>query len=330
MPEENLTILRIFVDLAMPAEVLEKLREGTQGHELVFPESPITSVLAKAPPDPKLAGAQVAFGQPDPQAIERAGPLRWIHISSSGITRYDTPEFRALLAQRNIALSNSAMVYQEPCALHALSFMMAQARNLPQALQTRVPASSKTWQTLRGSCAPLRGKTALILGCGAIGKRLAELLRPLGMNLLAYRRRARGDEGLPVLTRDQLDHALAHQADHIINILPDSSETRHFFNAARFSTLKPGAVFYNIGRGATVDQEALLAALRSGRLGAAWLDVTDPEPLPDDHPLWAEPRCHITPHVAGGHENETQSLVDHFLDNFKRFIRGEPLLDRVM
>ena len=120
------------------------------------------------------------------------------------------------------------------------------------------------------------------------------------------------------------------EADHVVNILPDSAETRHFFDAARFSAIKPGAIFYNIGRGTTVNQDALLDALRSGRIGAAWLDVTEPEPLPDDHPLWAEPNCFITPHVAGGHTDETKTLVRHFLKNFERFVRGEPLLDRVM
>ena len=74
----------------------------------------------------------------------------------------------------------------------------------------------------------------------------------------------------------------------------------------------------------------MLEALRSGRIGAAWLDVTEPEPLPDEHPLWAEPNCFITPHVAGGHADETKTLVRHFLKNFERFVRGEPLLDRVM
>ena len=272
----------------------------------------------------------VAFGQPDLQAIAEAVQLKWIHVSSSGITRYDTPEFRALMAGRKIPVSNSAGVYQEACATHVLSFMLAQARSLPVALRTRTANGTDAWRALRGSCVPLRGQTVLILGYGAIGRRLVEMLRPFAMKLIAYRRKARGDEGVPVVTEDQLAHTLADEADHIVNILPDNPESRHFFNAARFAALKPGAVFYNIGRGSTVDQDALLAALRSGRVGSAWLDVTDPEPLPDDHPLWAEPRCFITPHVAGGHFEETKTLVRHFLQNFDRFVEGKPLLDRVM
>jgi phosphoglycerate dehydrogenase-like enzyme len=94
--------------------------------------------------------------------------------------------------------------------------------------------------------------------------------------------------------------------------------------------IKPRAAFYNIGRGTTADQSALRDALRSGRIGAAWLDVTEPEPLPNDHPLRKEPNCFITPHIAGGHAGEAKTLVRHFLQNFERFLRGDPLLDRIM
>jgi phosphoglycerate dehydrogenase-like enzyme len=321
--------LGIFVDLALAPDVLKLLQEGTRGHQLVFPKTPVSSVLAKAERDPQFATVDVAFGQPEPQAIAEADRLKWIHVSSSGITRYDNPKFRALMAERKIAVSNSASVYDEACAIHALSFMLAQARKLPLALKTRAASGTNAWYAIRGSSGTLRGETVLIAGYGAIGIRLAELLRPFDMKVIAYRRKARGDEGVPVVTGDKLAAALA-EADHIVNILPDSGETRHFFDAIRFATIKPGAVFYNIGRGTTVAQDALLDALRSGRLKAAWLDVTEPEPLPDGHPLLAEPNCYITPHVAGGHVDETKTLVRHFLENFDRFICGKPLLDRVM
>jgi phosphoglycerate dehydrogenase-like enzyme len=124
--------------------------------------------------------------------------------------------------------------------------------------------------------------------------------------------------------------AALRQAQHVVNILPESDHTRRFFDAGRFAQLKPGSVFYNIGRGVTVDQNALAIALRSKQLRAAWLDVTDPEPLPDDHPLWQEPNCFITPHIAGGQGAEYEVLVRHFLDNFKRLVQGQPLADRVM
>lgn len=321
--------LRIFVDFAVPPEVLELLQAGTRGHQLVFPGTPVTSVLARAERDAQFATVDIAFGQPEPEAIAEASLLKWIHVSTSGITRYDNPQFRALMAERRIPVTNSASVYNEACAVHALSFMVAQARKLPLALKTRAASGTKDWNEIRGSSGTLRGETVLILGYGAIGRRLAELLRPFDMKVIAYRRKQRGDEGVPVVMEDRLADELA-EAEHIVNILPDSTATRHFFDAAGFAMIKPGAIFYNIGRGTTVNQDALLEALRSGRIGAAWLDVTEPEPLPDEHPLRKEPNCFITPHVAGGHAGEAKTLVRHFLENFDRFVRGEPLLDRVM
>lgn len=321
--------LRIYVDLAMPAETLGLLRRGTAGHELVLPARPVSSVLAKAERDPLFATVDVAFGQPDVQSITEAPRLRWVHVSSAGITRYDTPEFRALATGRRIAVSNSSGVYDEACAVHALGFMLAHARKLPLGLRTRTPNGSAEWQAVRAASGTLRDETVLLHGYGAIAKRLAELLRPFGVKLVAHRRRARGDEGMPVVTETGLPAALA-EADHVVNILPESVETRGFFDRARFASLKQGAVFYNIGRGATVNQDALVEALRSGRVGAAWLDVTDPEPLPDSHPLWSEPNCFVTPHVAGGHTGEVNTLVRHFLRNLERFVRGETLVDRVV
>lgn len=324
-----MTPLRIYVDFATTPEILAMLKEGTAGHVLVQPEKPIASVLVKAEKDPQFASVDVAFGQPDVQGIKESTRLKWVHVSSSGITRYDTTEFRALMAERGIQVSNSAGVYNEACAVHAMSFMLGQARQIPLGLRTRAASGTPEWLAVRANSRTLKGETVLILGYGAIGKRLAELLAPFGVKVLAYRRKARGDEGVPVVTDDGLEAALG-AADHVMNILPESASTIGFFDRARFASLKPGAVFYNIGRGTTVNQEALAETLHSGHLAAAWLDVTDPEPLPDGHVLWSAPNCHITPHTAGGHQDETKTLVRHFLENFQRYVKGEALVDRVM
>lgn len=321
--------LRIYVDLALPPDALELLRSDTAGHELVFPAKPVTSVLAKGEPDPQFNTVDVAFGQPDLRSISETTKLRWVHVSSAGITRYDTPEFRALATGRGLAVSNSSRVFDEACAVHALSFLLAQTRQLPAGLRARTPHGSDTWQALREASGTLRDETILILGYGSIGRRLTELLQPFGANVMAHRRKARGDEDIPVVTAEGLPTALA-EADHVVNILPESAETRGFFHRDRFASMKTGAAFYNIGRGATVDQDALVETLRSGHLGAAWLDVTDPEPLPEGHPLLSEPHCFITPHTAGGHSGEATTLVRHFLKNLERFVRGEPLIDRVI
>ena len=323
-----MTALRIYVDYSGSTEALSLLREETKGHELIFAHRPGGSVLHEAGADPKLADADIAFGQPDPRGIENAHRLKWIQVSSSGITRYDNPMFRALMAKRQIAVTNSAGVYDEPCAIHALSFILAQSRCLPAGLASRASNGSPEWNNLRNTCSLLRDKTILLVGYGAIGHRLAELLKPFEAKVIVYRRKPLGDENVPTISQEQLAAALA-TADHVVDILPDSAETRHFFNAARFAQMKEDVVFYNIGRGATVDQPALVDALRT-RLAAAWLDVTEPEPLPNGHPLLNAPNCFITPHIAGGHTDESGTLVRHFLKNFGRFLNNETLVDRVM
>jgi len=116
---------RIFVDYAIPPDALELLQAGTRGHQLVFPQKPVASVLSEPERDPQFATADIAFGQPDPQAVAEAVKLKWIHVSSSGITRYDNPKFRALVSERKITVTNSAGVYNEACAVHVLSFMLA-------------------------------------------------------------------------------------------------------------------------------------------------------------------------------------------------------------
>ena len=169
----------------------------------------------------------------------------------------------------------------------------------------------------------------LLVGYGAIARRLSELCAPFAFDLIALRRQPRGDEAVPVRPVAELEQLLP-TADHMVDLLPANAETTRLFDRRRFAAMKPGAVFYNIGRGTTVDQEALGETLRSGRLRAAYLDVTDPEPLPPQHPLWTTPNCVITPHTAGGHENEWVRLVKHFLANLHRHDAGQPLLDRVI
>lgn len=321
--------LKIYSDSPLSTSAEKLLKEGVAPHEIIFAPNPSTSVLSNAAPDPRFGAADIAFGQPAVASILQSRQLRWVHITSAGYTRYDNPEFRAAAAARRLFFTNSSTVYAGPCAEHVFSFMLAQSRRLPLALKSRCEDGSADWDRLRDQAVSLRNQKVLILGFGAIATKLLELLRPFQMHIVGFRRRPKGDEGIPIIAEQHLAQALA-DADHVINILPASGETFHFISEQRLAAMKPGAVFYNIGRGKTVDQNALFSALQSGRLDAAWLDVTDPEPLPSGHPLLSAPNCFITPHTAGGHRNETESLVRHFLENFRRFLDNAPLLDRVM
>ncbi len=322
-------MLTIWTNSRFAEAAHDELTEGVKPHRLIFSQQLSASNLAKAAPDPALQEADIAFGQPDPDFTLQCPKLRWVHLTTAGYTRYDGAAFRQAFGGRGSVLTNSSLVYDEPCAEHVLAFMLAHARQLPQSLDTQ--RTDRAWPTLetRAKTALLLGQNVVLLGFGAIGHRLAEMLAPFHAKITAVRRRPAGNENVTVVTEDRLPAALA-TADHVVNILPDNPATVGFVNTDRLAAMKPGAIFYNVGRGTTVDQEALLAALQSGRLGAAYLDVTDPEPLPPQHPLWTAPNCFITPHSAGGHRDEAHRLVQHFLDNLRRFEKGEALEDRVI
>jgi phosphoglycerate dehydrogenase-like enzyme len=208
--------------------------------------------------------------------------------------------------------------------------MLAFGRQLLPAHRDQLADRSWHFTERRRDSRLLNGETVLMLGFGAIGRRLAELLAPFGMKLFAVRRRLHSERGVHIIPEEKVSPALA-AADHIVNILPENDSTRNYVNARRLGWCKPGAKFYNIGRGTTVDQDALAGQLRAGRLGAAYLDVTDPEPLPPSHPLWTAPNCYITPHTAGGRIDQDDALVRHFLKNLAAFEDGaEGMTDRVI
>jgi phosphoglycerate dehydrogenase-like enzyme len=319
--------LTIWCNAEFPPDVTAHLKQATANHRLLI-EPERAANISSGGPSQLLAEADIAFGQPDADQIKELPNLRWIHLTSAGYTRYDLPEIQAALNKRDAQLTNSSSVFDEPCAQHLLAFMLAQARQLPLAMVDQLGARSWTYEQLRPATRLLKGQTVLILGFGAISRRLVELLHPFDLNLIGVRRHVKGDERIEVHPIEALP-SLLPMADHVVDVLPASPSTNQLIDAACFQFMKPGAVFYNIGRGTTVDQSALIAALNSGKIEAAYLDVTDPEPLPSDHPLWTAHNCFITPHIGGGHDQEYPNLLNHFLANLERFESGKPLRDRV-
>lgn len=287
------------------------------------------SVLAEGEADPALAEADIAYGQPQPSAVIAQPRLRWVAVSTAGYTRYDTEEFRSAMRGRGTVVTNASSVFAGPCAEHALAMMLSFTRELPRYIVNKTGPREWNYADGRYAIETLQGKTVAILGYGAIGQRLTELLAPFRCRVIGVRRQPRGDEGIEMV-RDAEAGSILALADHVVNCLPDAPATRRFCDAVFFAQMRRGAFFYNIGRGVTVDQDALLRALQSGALGGAFLDALEPEPLPPEHPLWHEPRCQITPHLAGGHRGQDESLVRHFTGNVQRFISGLPLLDRII
>jgi phosphoglycerate dehydrogenase-like enzyme len=317
----------IWTNLRFSNEAERYLIQETKGHRLII-VPPGEDVLQVGTIDLRLRESDIAFGQPNPEDLESSPRLRWGHISSAGYARYDTPELRAAFTKRQAVLTNSSGVFSEPCAQHALGWLLAESRQFYPAY--RIQLTDRAWRQneLRDKSHLLGDQTLLIVGFGSIGHRLAELLRPFAASVFGYRRNPAPDPFAEVIGPDRLDAVMA-VADHVVNVLPASPFSIHFFNAARFQSMKVGSCYYAIGRGTTTDQPALVKALCSGHLAGAYLDVTDPEPLPPDHELWALPNCYVTPHTSGGHENEPLRLAKHFVENLRRFEAGKPLIDRV-
>jgi phosphoglycerate dehydrogenase-like enzyme len=320
--------ITIWCNAHLPDGARARLIEETREHRLVIPAGGLVAPSGSGVADPALAEADVAFGQPDPTQLLALPRLRWVHLSSAGWNPY--AEARSALAARGARMTKSSLVYDAPCAEHALAFLLAHARRLPEALANQHGPRAWPQHALRARARLLEGRSIVLVGFGSIARRLAALLAPLRPIVTGVRRRVESDEPVPTLAwgSPEAERAIA-AADFVVDLLPGGADTHRAFDAARLASLAPGAVFVNIGRGSTVDQDALAAALAGGRLAAAYLDVTEPEPLPPDHPLWTTPNCVVTPHAAGGDADEGARLVGHFLENLGRFTSGRPLLDEV-
>ena len=321
--------MTIWFDGRFSQDAIGRLREGTREHRLIVAIEAVASHLIQPSRDPLLAEADIAFGQPNQDDCLAYPGLRWVELSSASYTRYDTPAIREAFLKRGAILTNSSGVFAEACAQHLVAMMLALGRQLLPSYRDQL--ADRVWPSAerRSRSGLLNGQAVVMLGFGAIGRRLAGFLAPFGMRLFAVRRRTHSELAVRIVPEEDLTRVLG-LADHVINILPESDSTRNYVNSRRIGCFRPGARYYSVGRGATTDQEALLEALLSGRIGAAYLDVTEPEPLPPGHPLWTAPNCFITPHSAGGRSDQDPALVDHFLLNLAAFASGGELHDRVV
>ncbi|WP_238991416.1 D-2-hydroxyacid dehydrogenase [Rariglobus hedericola] len=298
------------------------LVDGAMGHRVIFAKERLASVLKAGKSDEGIAEADVVFGQPEPAECLQRAKIKWVAVTSAGYGRYDTPEFLENFKARGSVFSTSSTVFAEPCAQHVMAMMLALGRQLLESYAEQ--RGDKQWKFFerRSASVLMNGQTVLLLGYGTIARRLTELLAPFGMKIYAVRRKAHSERGVFVISEERVTSVLG-EADHVVNLLPDNEATRNYVNARRLAACKPGARFYNIGRGTTVDENALMQALENGKLGAAYLDVFAEEPLPSSSRLWTTRNCFITPHTAGGRSDQDVALVKHFVGNFKKFAEGE-------
>ena len=259
--------------------------------------------------------------------LAKAPNVRWVQSMSAGVDRY--MGVKALVDDDRIVMTNQKGAYGPAIADHVFAMVLSHARDL------RFYADRQregTWARggNDGKAYALQGRTLLVLGLGGIGSEVALRGHAFGMRVLATRRtEAEKPEYVERVGKPEDTLELLAEADVVVLCVPLTPETENLIDARALAAMKPGAVLVNIARGKVVDTQALLAALDSGRLGGACLDVTEPEPLPKDHPLWLHPRVLITPHVAADAELSGERAFAVLQENLRRFGAGEPLVNVV-
>jgi len=274
---------------------------------------PIVSEGDLAPDDRGDVLLTMAWGSPNLAHVLARG-VRWVHALGTGVDRFPFE----LLGDRPLTCSRGGS--SVPIAEWVLAMMLAFEKRVPEVWIHDVPTKEQQYRHLGA----LYGRTLGLVGIGGIGAAVAERARPFGMRMRAFRRQAgaAGPAGVDIV--DSMAELVA-SADHVVIAAPATPETRGLFDDALFGAMKPGAHLVNVARGTIVDQEALRRALDAGRVAEASLDAVEPEPLPAGHWMYSHPRVRLSPHLSWNMPGAAEILVDAFIDNVRRWRRGDPL-----
>jgi phosphoglycerate dehydrogenase-like enzyme len=255
---------------------------------------------------------------PIDQLLAAGRHLRWITSQNVGVDRLPLGE----LLKRRIRLTNAAGHYAIPIAEYIVMAMLAWAKGMPQLVRAQ---DREDWLTQAPGNRELAGGRALIVGYGGIGRAVGERLRGLGLEIVGVRTRARP----PLVIGPDDWRPRLGEFDHVILCAPLTALTEHLIGERELAAMKSGAWLANTSRGPLVDTNALVGALRSGHLGGAYLDVCDPEPLPQGHPLWKLPNVLVTPHTSWASAPFARRTSEFFVENLARYRAGKPLRNLV-
>ena len=249
-----------------------------------------------------------------------APKLRWIQATSSGIGPLVKS---ARLDETDVVITNAAGIHAIPLAEHVLLSLLYFVKDVPA---RRRDQQNHVWERFSGQ--ELRGRTLVVVGLGAVGREVARLCAAVGLRVIGVRRSPVADPSshhVDEAIHPSALHDVLPRADALVLICPHTPETEGMIDAHALATLPNGAVLVNIGRGALVVEDALVDALRSGKLAGAALDVAAAEPLPTDHPFWDMPNVYLSAHSASTVDKENERLTELFCDNLHRYLVGEPL-----
>ena len=303
--------MNVLVLLPVSAAQRARLEDATPGATFAY-------ATAADATDEQVAAAEVIVGNLPPARLAAARGLRLLQLNSAGYDDYVAAG--ALPAGAMLASASGA--YGQAVSEHMLAMLLSMMKRLPA---YRDAQRAHEWVDL-GSVTSLSGARVLVLGAGDIGTHFARLCASLGARVTGVRRRP-SEPHAPFSAMGTFDELpeLLPQADVVASVLPSAPGTRRLADATFFSAMRPGAFFVNAGRGDLVVAEDLVAALEAGPLAGAALDVTDPEPLPADHPLWDAPGALVTPHVSGWYHLPVtlDNIVGIAAENLARLERGE-------
>lgn len=295
--------------------------------------------VQRAPPEllNAVGSARVYMGYGIPEQVLEAGPgLEWVHSGAAGVGSSLGP---AMLS-RDILFTNSAGIHAEPMSETVLAMIFHFARGLDLAVRAQREGrwSAPSYWAADAPVTEVGGATVGIVGYGGIGRAVARKMAALGSRVLAVRRHdptVRRHDGAVrakavevVAGEEGLSQVIA-QSDYLVLAVPETPGTRDMISRKRLATMKPGAVLINVARGRLIDEEALLDALKAGRLRGAGLDVFRTEPLPEGHPFYSHPRVVMTPHVSATTRRFWDRETDLITENIDRFVRDEPLRNLV-
>jgi len=293
----------------LQADLTAKISAAAPGYELLD--------LATMPADEQLAGCEILFGNVKADVIQKMPMLKWVHSQTAGVEIYLNPPL-----SKDILLTNSSGAYGITIAEHMLHCTLVLLRNTVLSLSQQ---REHIWKSYTSRI--LYGLKVTVVGMGDIGGRYAMLCHTMGASVSGIVRNPRKNKpqyAENLFTSDHIDEAIK-DADIVALALPGTGETAGILSRERLAAMKKGVLVLNVGRGSAIDQDSMIVLLQSGHIGGAALDVTTPEPLPPDSPLWDMPNVIITPHVSnGGHDNITRFVIDIFVRNLTDYINGQP------
>lgn len=335
--------VRVVVATPLPEDLCRLVEERVPGVELVRDQALLPPrrwpadfvgdpAFVRTPPqqarfEALLDGAEVLYGIPDvdPGALARtvaANPgLRWVQVMAAGGGAQVRAAGLAPADLERVVFTTGAGVHAGPLSEFALFGLLCGAKQLPRLVAQQ---ARHAW-TGRWPLGQVAGSTVVVAGLGGIGREVVRKAHALGARVVGVSRSGEPVPGAEVVGRPQDLVELARGADALVSTLPGADETTGLVSADVLAALRPGATFVSVGRGTVVDEPALVAALRSGQVGFAALDVFAVEPLPADSPLWDLPNVVVSPHTAASSPHEERLLAELFCDNLERYLAGRPL-----